>query len=186
MKTPEQMADEYGASPHEKDAFLAGYQAAKDEYKIAIDTYNDVAKQMLEEAVRIMSPKDQLADTSKVMDTCEHILDMEKMVDVNSPEKPDGWFSVKDRLPEDWDCVLWLAGTDGRFECGWEKNECANSACKTGCGESFGAGAVFICEFHRKDKHHEQHYLIDDNNDIAFIDCFTHWMPLPEAPKGEG
>ena len=28
MKTPEQMAEEYGASPHEKDAFLAGYQAA--------------------------------------------------------------------------------------------------------------------------------------------------------------
>ena len=95
------------------------------------------------------------------------------------------WISVKDRLPEDWDCVLWLAGTDGRFECGREKNECANSACKTGCGQSFGAGAVFICEFHRKDKHHEQHYLIDDNNDIAFIDCFTHWMPLPIAPKGE-
>lgn len=95
------------------------------------------------------------------------------------------WISVKERLPEDWDCVLWLAGTDGRFECGWEKNECANSACKTGCGQGFGAGAVFICEFHRKDKHHEQHYLIDDNNDIAFIDCFTHWMPLPEAPKEE-
>ena len=31
MKTPEQMAEEYCASPHEKDAFLAGYQAAKDE-----------------------------------------------------------------------------------------------------------------------------------------------------------
>lgn len=108
--------------------------------------------------------KDQLADADKVM-----------------PE----WISVKERLPEDWDCVLWLAGTYGRFECGWEKNECANSACKTGCGQSFGAGAVFICEFHRKDKHHEQHYLIDDNNDIAFIDCFTHWMPLPIAPKGE-
>ena len=29
-KTPEQMAEEYGASPQEKDAFLAGYQAAKD------------------------------------------------------------------------------------------------------------------------------------------------------------
>ena len=29
MKTPEQMAEEYCASPHEKDAFLAGYQAAQ-------------------------------------------------------------------------------------------------------------------------------------------------------------
>ena len=31
-------------------------------------------------------------------DTCEHILDMEKMVDVNSSS---GWISVKDQLPED-------------------------------------------------------------------------------------
>lgn len=30
-------------------------------------------------------------------DTCEHILDMSKMVDVN------GWISVKDRLPEEGD-----------------------------------------------------------------------------------
>lgn len=83
-KTPEQMAEEYaairsvadesvvlGANPWTKAAFLAGYEAAKE----------------------------QLADASKVMDTCEHILDMEKMVDVNSLEKPDGWISVKERLP---------------------------------------------------------------------------------------
>jgi hypothetical protein len=31
---------------------------------------------------------------AKEEDTCEHILDMSKMVDVN------GWISVKDRLPE--------------------------------------------------------------------------------------
>lgn len=54
------------------EGFLAGYQAAKN----------------------------QLADVGKVMDTCEHILDMEKMVDMTSPEKPDGWISVKERLPE--------------------------------------------------------------------------------------
>jgi len=28
-KTPEEMAEEYCASPHEKDAFLAGYKAAQ-------------------------------------------------------------------------------------------------------------------------------------------------------------
>jgi hypothetical protein len=67
MKTPEELAEEYCASFYEKDAFLAGYKAAQD----------------------------QLADADKVMpDTCEHILDMKKMVDVN------GWISVKDRLPE--------------------------------------------------------------------------------------
>jgi hypothetical protein len=79
MKTPEQLADEYtkdwwsnlpeaeGMRKSARENFLAGYKAAQD----------------------------QLADVSKVMpDTCEHILDMGKMVDVN------GWMSVKDRLPE--------------------------------------------------------------------------------------
>lgn len=96
MKTPEEMAEEYAdESPWHlirdswtiaRDAFLAGYQAAKDTYKDAISAYEDVAKQMLEEAVRIMSPTDPLADADKVM---------------NSPKKLDSWISVKDRLPEE-------------------------------------------------------------------------------------
>lgn len=122
LKTFEQMAEEYAEdlykdSDYPKEilvytkkataaVFLAGYKAAKETYKDAISAYEDVAKQMLEEAVRLMSPKDQLADADKVMDTCEHILDMEKMVDVNSPEKPDGWISVKERLPEKTELVL--------------------------------------------------------------------------------
>jgi len=45
--------------------------------------------------------QEQLADADKVMpDTCEHILDMEKMVDVN------GWISVKDGRPEPEKVVL--------------------------------------------------------------------------------
>lgn len=65
VKTPEQMAEEYANSTDSCDVdqeyafaykgFLAGYQAAKEEYKVAIDVYNNVAKQMLNEAVRIMS-----------------------------------------------------------------------------------------------------------------------------------
>ena len=76
-KTPEQMAEEYATATEQEfsleeeagayKGFLAGYQAAKDTYKDAISAYEDVAKQMLEEAVRIMSPKDQLADTGKVV-----------------------------------------------------------------------------------------------------------------------
>ena len=65
MKTPEQMAEEYAfkfylnedsgyAMTMNRDAFLAGYQAAKDTYKEAISTYEELAKQMLEEAIRIM------------------------------------------------------------------------------------------------------------------------------------
>jgi len=75
-KTLEKLAEEYCASPHEKDAFLAGYQAAKEE------------------------------------DTCEHILDMSKMVDVN------GWISVKDRLPEKNSELLLLMCVDG-YELGY-------------------------------------------------------------------
>ena len=176
MKIPEQLAEEYAEfetqgvpdsirkqllMTKDKMAFLAGYKAAKDQLADADKAMNSPEKQ----------------------DSCEHILDMEKMVDVNSSS---GWINVKDRLPEDWECCLWFASSHGEFDCGWENNECINLRCKTGCGQKFDVGAIFICEFHRKDKHHEQHYLIDDANNVALIDCFTHWMPLPEAPKGEG
>ena len=117
-KTPEQMAEKYINHVLESQcdcsyriAFLAGYQAAKDEYKVAIDTYEDVGKQMLEEAVRIMSPKDQVADAGKVM---------------NSPEKPDSWISVKDRLPDfDVWCVWW--SFDQRCENGIGRREVGDS-----------------------------------------------------------
>lgn len=102
---------------------------------------------------------------------------------MNSPKKQDSWISVKDRLPEDWECCLWCASSYGEFDCGWKNNECINLRCKTGCGQKFDVGAIFICEFHRKDKHYEQHYLIDEANNVAFIDCFTHWMPLPKPPE---
>jgi hypothetical protein len=80
MKTLEEMAkealkgvpidSEWGNGCY--NGFLAGYKAAQD----------------------------QLADADKVMpDTCEHILDMGKMVDVN------GWISVKDRLPGPYEKV---------------------------------------------------------------------------------
>jgi hypothetical protein len=108
-KTPDEMADEYLSkhfndeqtavsvmifAPIYREVFLDGYKAAKDEYKVAIDTYNDVAKQMLEEAVRIMSPQDQLADADKVM---------------NSSNNSNGWISVKERLPEEGqDCIFYV------------------------------------------------------------------------------
>ena len=90
---------------------------------------------------------------------------------------------MKDRLPEDWECCLWLVSSRGEFDCGWENNECINLRCKTGCGQKFDVGAIFICEFHRKDKHYKQHYLIDDANNVALIDCFSHWMRVPEPPE---
>lgn len=123
-------------------AFLAGYQAAKDEYKVAIDTYNDVAKQMLEEAVRIMSPKDQLADADKVM---------------NSSNNSNGWISVKDRLPPPQTEVLW-----------W--NRTAHQAGVSSWEYMSHCNDTMI-------------YWGDAGN--VSIKNFTHWMPLPAAPREE-
>lgn len=81
MKTPEQMADEYGASPHEKDAFLAGYKAAQEHAHAALE----------EAEAKMQELQDQLADADKVM---------------NSLNNSDGWISVKDRLPDSTPMVL--------------------------------------------------------------------------------
>lgn len=97
-KTPEELAEEWLINNRVElmtnaDAFIAGYEVAKEQYKVAIETYEDVAKQMLNEALRIMKPQKQFADVSVVID---HIPDTEKMV----------WISVNDRLPEIGEHVL--------------------------------------------------------------------------------
>jgi hypothetical protein len=93
MKTLEELAQQYIstiADTHSvkaacEKAFMAGYKAAQEHAHAALE----------EAEARMEEIKDQVAGVSKVMpDTCEHILDMGKMVDVN------GWISVKDRLPE--------------------------------------------------------------------------------------
>lgn len=99
MKTPEEMAYDYGEK-------FDGVEISKSDINIAwYDGYKaaqEHAHAALEEAeARMQELQDQLAGVSKVMpDTCEHILDMGKMVDVN------GWISVRDRLPEMWDDYL--------------------------------------------------------------------------------
>jgi hypothetical protein len=92
MKTPEELAEEFAEifAPERrktvaKKSWWTGYQAAKEHAHAALE----------EAEAKIQELQDQLADADKVMpDTCEHILDMSKMMDVN------GWISVKDRLPE--------------------------------------------------------------------------------------
>jgi hypothetical protein len=77
-----------------RENYLAGYKAAQEHAHAALE----------EAEARIQELRDQLGDVSKVMpDTCEHILDMEKMVDVKSCSCSgilNNWISVKDRLPE--------------------------------------------------------------------------------------
>jgi hypothetical protein len=109
-KTLEEMAEQYtkdwwgnlpeaeGMRKSARENFLAGYKAAQEHAHAALE----------EAEAKIQELQDQLADVSKVMpDTCDHILDMEKMVDVN------GWISVKDRLPKHGVGVLVSSGGPG-------------------------------------------------------------------------
>lgn len=70
-----------------KEDFLAGYQAAKNEHPFhaGADVYTISDKHPRPEPTRLSVATYQVADVSKVM---------------NSPEKPDSWISVKERLPE--------------------------------------------------------------------------------------
>ena len=185
MKTPEEMAEEFFenwqpekpkyirpkarqyALEKVTECFLAGYQAGKDNYKDAISAYEDVAKLMLEEAVRIMSPKDQLGDAGKVIcntplkeilavDTCEPILDMEKMVDVNSSS---GWISVKEQLPEQDVAVLTCGQVFNNFP------------------EVIGVGRRYNGDQEWK------HTWECEDGFIYQEDAITHWMPLPKPPE---
>jgi hypothetical protein len=158
MKTPEEMAEEFAAINGRydplnancrwgKNAFIAGYKAAQEHAHAALE----------EAEAKMQELRDQLADADKVMpDSCEHILDMEKMVDVN------GWISVKDRLPEiettrdDYErskAVLWIDH---------EKNMVV-------------ASYVTIRERTR----------VMTGFSEPPISNFTHWQELPELPKEE-
>jgi hypothetical protein len=93
MKTPEEMAYEYGEK-------FDGVEISKNDINIAWYTGYKAAQEhahaALEEAEAEMQElRDQLAGVSIVMpDSWDHILDATKMVDVN------GWISVKDKSPE--------------------------------------------------------------------------------------
>jgi hypothetical protein len=98
-KTPEEMAEEYAAMTTNNlfyreplsNGFLAGYKAAQEHAHAALE----------EAEVRIQELQDQLAGVSKVMpDTCEHIVDVSKMVDVSSSATLNNWISVRTRLPD--------------------------------------------------------------------------------------
>lgn len=180
MKTPEQMAQEYSdqdkvacdainhAAEHLiKDAFLAGYQAAKDEDKAKMQELQanwtfccEDKHRLIKELAALERALDQFADTGKVMnspekqDSCEHILHMEQMVDVNSSNNSNGWISVKERLPEEDEKVKILINY---FFEGTEVREVAKAAFRNGLWLG--------------DKVHITHPLV------------SHWMPLPKPPE---
>ena len=68
------------------------------------------------------------------------------------------WISVKDRLPEEGDYVLCVLK-----------------------GFNYG-GKIQVCKFCPADKFKDKPYFEHFRNGFPSV---THWMPLPEPPKGE-
>lgn len=157
MKTPEQMAKEYGFEVTKHTAntgyywvmdetnlaingFLAGYQAAKDEDKAKVQELEANWKFCCEDKARLLNElavaeraKDQLADADKVM---------------------PHWISVKERLPKEaQEVLIYTERRDIYMARIYKDNEAYPFSNGCGCCGS------------------EERY--------------THWM-LPEAPEGEG
>ena len=163
MKTPEQIAEEYvdknsgGECSDDtgglRNAFLAGYQAAKDQLQpqpfhagadvYIIDANNPRPKPMpLSIAEHV-----QFADTGKVM---------------NSSNNSNGWISVKERLPTDVDGVtqLWMRG-----------HSLAELV--------LGCHAV-MSEHNEKI---EGVLDMNKPDGLWDLSDFTHWLPLPKPPE---
>jgi hypothetical protein len=176
MKTPEELAEEFAEmfapEPRKtvaKKSWWAGYQAAKEHAHAALEEaearIQELRDQLMEESGGRLKLFKNDADAKTAYqealedaDTCEHILDMSKMVDVSSSATLNNWISVKDRLPkinkrmsED---VLIL---DEFGEMSVEPFEIVNNEIVVDWGE---AG-------------------------LRPLSDFTHWMPLPEPPKEE-
>jgi hypothetical protein len=158
-KTPEELAEEYtrdwwgslpeaeGMRKSARENFLAGYKAAQEHTHAALE----------EAEAKMQELQDQLADVSKMMpDTCEHILDMGKMVDVN------GWISVKDRLPElRQEVLVWY---DNGYEVAYL--------------QKFEPPKLQYPQFNNVEMFE---WCFGDFEDFDV----THWMPLPDRPKEE-
>lgn len=167
-KTPEDLAEEYAEAYIESDSylcskysFLAGYKAAQEHAHAALEEaearHEAYVLAAEENFKRLEAKLDQFADADKVMpDACEHILDMEKMVDVNPLNNSNGWISVKDRLPRALELVLYFHELHGP-SIGYYDPACPKPGYQW-VSEEWG------------------------DNKTGRI---THWMPLPEPPKEE-
>jgi hypothetical protein len=96
-------------------------------------------------------------NSAEKLDSCDHIVDLSKMVDVNYSQ----WISVEDRLPEEGLEVLIFG-------------KVLNDISKV-----LGVRARF-----NGDQEWKYTWESDDIH-VYTQDDVTHWQPLPERPKEE-
>jgi hypothetical protein len=101
-------------------------------------------------------------------DSCEHLLDMKKMVDVNSLNNSNGWISVKEQNPEARKMVLVHHKTFG-VQIGFIDDNHARP-----CRNRW---IVYVREFEEDASNH-----VPKTGKYEHIEI-THWMPLPKPPE---
>jgi hypothetical protein len=110
---------------------------------------------------------------AKDEDSCEHILDMEKMVDVNSSNNSNGWISVKNRLPEDGTGWLTVYGS------------IPNLRFFVGPGYYDFAKKEWLSRFLNYRARKDTTGLVTDQIEYLAFEQVTHWQELPQPPKEE-
>ena len=107
-----------------------------------------------------MDVRGKLVELLKTSPTRNGYTDIEDIADhlIANGVTVQEWISVDDRLPEEGDYVLCVLK-----------------------GFNYG-GKIQVCKFVPADKFNDKPYFEHFRNGFPSV---THWMPLPQPPKGE-